>query len=111
MKGFLRTLALTGIVAAAGAVAAKPADAQVRFGIAVGVPAPVYADNYIPPCPGDGYFWTAGYYNAGIWVPGRWARHDYYAPRGYYGGHYDHQFYGRGYDHGFEGRGGRGFRR
>jgi hypothetical protein len=31
-----------------------------------------YADTYIPPCPGDGYFWTAGYYNDRYWVPGAW---------------------------------------
>lgn len=32
-----------------------------------------YADTYVPPCPGDGYFWTAGYYNGGIWIPGAWS--------------------------------------
>ena len=28
---------------------------------------------YVPPCPGPGYAWTAGYYAHGYWVPGRWA--------------------------------------
>jgi len=28
---------------------------------------------YVPPCPGPGYQWVAGYYSGGYWVPGRWA--------------------------------------
>ena len=27
---------------------------------------------YVPPCPGPGYVWVAGYYNNGDWVPGYW---------------------------------------
>ena len=27
---------------------------------------------YVPPCPGPGYTWVAGYYNNGYWVAGRW---------------------------------------
>jgi hypothetical protein len=27
---------------------------------------------YVPPCPGPGYVWVAGYYNGGYWVPGYW---------------------------------------
>jgi hypothetical protein len=27
---------------------------------------------YVPPCPGPGYAWVAGYYNDGYWVPGYW---------------------------------------
>jgi hypothetical protein len=27
---------------------------------------------YVPPCPGPGYAWVAGYYANGYWVPGRW---------------------------------------
>jgi hypothetical protein len=27
---------------------------------------------YIPPCPGPGFVWVAGYYNNGYWVPGYW---------------------------------------
>ena len=27
---------------------------------------------YIPPCPGPGYVWVAGYEANGYWVPGRW---------------------------------------
>ena len=27
---------------------------------------------YVPPCPGPGYVWVAGYEAYGYWVPGRW---------------------------------------
>lgn len=27
---------------------------------------------YVPPSPGPGYVWAAGYYDGGYWVPGRW---------------------------------------
>jgi hypothetical protein len=27
---------------------------------------------YVPPCPGAGYFWQAGYVADGYWIPGRW---------------------------------------
>jgi hypothetical protein len=27
---------------------------------------------YVPPCPGAGYFWIAGYQANGYWIPGRW---------------------------------------
>jgi hypothetical protein len=51
--------------------------AQVGVGVYVGG-GPVA---YVPPCPGPGYQWTAGYYSGGYWVPGRWA----YAGAGFYG--------------------------
>jgi hypothetical protein len=97
MKGILRTLALTGIMAAAGAAA----QAQVAVAVRVGPPAPplVYA-GYAPACPGVGFVWTPGYYTGGIWVPGRWIHRD-----GYVDAHrdfrFDHRDYGyRGWDHG-----------
>ena len=48
--------------------------AQVAVSIRIGPPAlPVYAQ---PPCPGDGYLWTPGYWSYGpagyYWVPGVW---------------------------------------
>lgn len=46
---------------------AAPKAQAAEFGIYVGGPAA-----YVPPCPGPGYFWTAGYYSGGYWVPGRW---------------------------------------
>ena len=44
------------------------ANAQVGVGVYVGG-GPVA---YVPPCPGPGYNWVAGYYSGGYWVPGRW---------------------------------------
>src|SRR5665213_3302073 len=48
--------------------------AQIGVSIRIGPPAlPVYAQ---PPCPGDGYLWTPGYWAYGpdgyYWVPGVW---------------------------------------
>ncbi|MFZ0745242.1 MAG: hypothetical protein WAM85_12605 [Terracidiphilus sp.] len=28
---------------------------------------------YVPPCPGAGYQWEAGYMANGYWIPGRWS--------------------------------------
>lgn len=97
MKRILRTLALTGIVAAAGAAA----QAQVAVALRVGPPAPVVAyDNYVPACPGVGFIWTPGYYAGRGWVPGRWMHRDGYAVahRDYRVDHRD--FDHRGWDHG-----------
>lgn len=90
------------------------------FQVGVAVGAPVVADNYIPPCPGDGYVWTAGYYNGGIWVPGSWvfrggygvARvdHDGYFGRGRDFDRHDRDF-NRGYARGYDRGAGRGFDR
>jgi hypothetical protein len=82
MKRILRTLAFTGILG----LAAAGAQAQVRAYIGFGGSAAVVA---VPPCPGVGYVWTAGYYNGPVWVPGRWA----------YRGGYDRYDAHRVYDH------------
>ena len=75
---------------------------------------------YVPPCPGPGYVWVAGYYDGGYWVPGYWNyvgtayaydgdnfryrhfdRDDYYRhrdwdhDRAYYRRDDDHRFYDR----------------
>lgn len=82
-------------------------------GIAVGAPV---VDAYVPPCPGDGYVWTAGYYNAGIWIPGAWnfrggVGFNRGVGYGYRGGFrdnrvaYNHGGFDRGgFDRGFHGR-------
>jgi len=59
---------MLGAALAVGAlgIAAAPAQAA-RIGIYVGAPAA-----YIPPCPGPGYVWVAGYWDNGYWVPGYW---------------------------------------
>jgi hypothetical protein len=46
-----------------GSMQAKAAE----FGVYVRGPVA-----YVPPCPGPGYNWVAGYYANGYWVPGRW---------------------------------------
>ena len=47
-------------------LAAAPANAA-EIGIYVRGPVA-----YVPPCPGPGYVWVAGYYANGYWVPGYW---------------------------------------
>jgi hypothetical protein len=72
MRVFIRTrnfLLLLFLCLAPGA-----SFAQVAVSIAVAPPAlPVYTQ---PPCPGDGYLWTPGYWAYGAagyyWVPGVW---------------------------------------
>lgn len=71
MRVQLRLVVLMTLLASAW-----PAFAQVRVSITVAPPPlPVYAQ---PPCPGDGYFWTPGYWawdnltGGYYWVPGTW---------------------------------------
>jgi len=60
-----------------------------------------YVDqNYIPPCPGEGYVWTAGYNNGGYWVPGQWVFRG--SQEGYGNGFYQRHFDGD--ERRFEGR-------
>ena len=60
---------MLGAALAVGALAFSAAPAQAaRVGVFVGVGGPAY----IPPCPGAGYVWVAGYWNGGYWVPGYW---------------------------------------
>ena len=54
------------MVAGGLGLAAAPAQAA-EFGVYVRGPAA-----YVPPCPGAGYVWVAGYYANGYWVPGYW---------------------------------------
>jgi hypothetical protein len=100
----MKTKIMAGLLLGASFLSAAP---RVSFGIGIGVgvpgpryyapapvyvapapvyaaPAPVYAPAYVPPAPGPGYVWTAGYwYGYGpnrVWRPGYWA-----APRaGFY---------------------------
>ncbi len=48
---------------------------------------------YVPPCPGDGYTWEAGYLSDGYWVPGQWV-----FVGGGYRGYYAHFDRDRRYD-------------
>jgi hypothetical protein len=55
---------------AAGTLAFSAAPAQAaRIGVFVGVGA---HSAYIPPSPGPGYTWIAGYWANGYWNPGYW---------------------------------------
>jgi hypothetical protein len=59
---------MLGAALAVGALGLSAAPAHAaRVGIYVGAPAA-----YIPPCPGAGYVWVAGYWANGYWVPGYW---------------------------------------
>jgi hypothetical protein len=59
---------MLGVAMVAGTLGMAAAPAQAaRVGIFVGAPAA-----YIPPCPGPGYVWVAGYWANGYWVPGYW---------------------------------------
>jgi hypothetical protein len=59
---------MLGAAMVAGAAALGTTQAQAaEFGVYVRGPVA-----YVPPCPGPGYFWTAGYTNNGYWVPGFW---------------------------------------
>jgi|SRR5665213_1112772 hypothetical protein len=54
------------VLAGAAGLASIPAQAA-QFGIYVHAPVA-----YVPPSPGPGYAWSAGYMYDGYWVPGRW---------------------------------------
>jgi len=135
MKNFALGVALVAGLLGTGAVAANAAPQEFRghefagrgfdrpvgrefvrpvgrdfgrpvVGVGFGYAAPVDTA-YIPPCPGDGYLWTAGYYNGGIWIPGAWRFGGGYG-RGYAYGrdfHADARFdHARGFDRGGRGR-------
>ncbi|HUA99797.1 MAG TPA: hypothetical protein VMA34_15800 [Terracidiphilus sp.] len=57
-------------------VCALPASAFAGVFISVGIAPPVLPVYAQPPCPGDGYLWTPGYWAYGAagyyWVPGVW---------------------------------------
>jgi len=82
---------MLGAALAVGALGLCTAPAQAaRFRVYVGVGAPAA---YVPPCPGPGYAWVAGYWNDGYWTPGYW-NYVGYAPRVVVGG-------GFGWDRGY----------
>jgi hypothetical protein len=59
---------LGAAVVAGGLGLGTTAAHAAEFGVYVGGPVA-----YVPPCPGPGYSWVAGYYSGGYWVPGRWS--------------------------------------
>jgi len=66
MKNVAKWMLGAAVAAGALGMAAAPAQAA-EFGVYVRGPVA-----YVPPCPGPGYAWAAGYYANGYWVPGRW---------------------------------------
>lgn len=88
MKNMLKKVVLSAALIAGtlglGATQAKAAGVRIVVGGPVA---------YVPPCPGAGYVWTAGYYNGGAWVPGFWraprvgvvVRPGFYRGRVFYG--------------------------
>jgi hypothetical protein len=66
MKNFGKYVLGAALLAAGLGLCATSAQAA-EFRVVIGGPAA-----YIPPCPGAGYIWVAGYYNNGYWVPGYW---------------------------------------
>src|SRR6059058_5704773 len=88
MKSMAKWMLSAAVLAGGLGLAATPAKAA-EFGVYIGGPAA-----YVPPCPGPGYEWVAGYYSGGYWVPGRWA----YAGGSYYGNGYGYRAYHRDRD-------------
>ncbi len=76
----MRNWMLGAAVVASGLGMGATAAQAAEFGIYARGPAA-----YVPPCPGPGYVWTAGYMADGYWVPGQWEFIGY----GGYGGYGD----------------------
>ena len=79
---------------------AAPQAQAARFGVYIGAPAA-----YVPPCPGAGYAWVAGYWANGYWTPGYWnfvgVRVGGPVYRGGFAFHRGPVFYHRGFDRHF----------
>ncbi len=63
MKNWMLGAAMVAGAAGLGATQAQAAE----FGFHMRGPVA-----YVPPCPGPGYVWAAGYMANGYWVPGYW---------------------------------------
>jgi len=63
MRNWMLGAAVVAGAAGLGATTAQAAE----FGIYARGPVA-----YVPPCPGAGYVWVAGYMANGYWVPGYW---------------------------------------
>lgn len=106
-------------------LAGSSAFAATHFSVGIGAGSPAYyppvpaavVSAVVPPSPGPGYTWVAGYYDPyGGWVPGYWAPPAvgyYAAPRiiapPVYRGYYDRDW-DRGHEH-FRGHEAHGLRR
>jgi hypothetical protein len=84
---------MLGAAVAAGTLGLGTTAAHAQVGVGVYVGGGPVA--YVPPCPGPGYEWVAGYYADGYWVPGRWA----YVGARYYGDGYRVYYRDHDWDH------------
>jgi hypothetical protein len=93
MRNITKWMLAAAVAAGGVGLTAAPAKAA-QVGVYVGPGA-----EYVPPCPGPGYVWTAGYYNNGFWVPGQWIfnmvanhrdRDDYARHNSFFGDRDDH---------------------
>ena len=91
MKNFGKFMLGAALVAGGLGLGATTAQAA-EFRVVVGGPTA-----YIPPYPGPGYVWVAGYYNDGYWVPGYWN----YAGVGYVRDRAPVVIYDRDHDRGY----------
>jgi hypothetical protein len=67
VMGSMRNWMLGAAMVAAGLGAGATMAQAAEFGFYVRGPVAT-----VPPCPGPGYFWVAGYRSDGYWIPGRW---------------------------------------
>jgi hypothetical protein len=66
--GSMRNWMLGAAVVAGGLGLGATSAQAAEFGIYARGPVA-----YIPPCPGPGYVWIAGYQANGYWISGRWS--------------------------------------
>ena len=102
MKNVTKWMLAAAMAVSGLGLTAAPANAA-QIGVYIGTGA-----EYVPPCPGPGYVWIAGYYSNNYWIPGRWAfngvvrdRVDVY--RGHANFDRDHRS-DHGHDHGMDRR-------
>ena len=67
MKNITKWMLAAAMTIGGLGLTAAPANAA-QIGVYIGTGA-----EYVPPCPGPGYVWIAGYYSNSYWIPGRWA--------------------------------------
>jgi len=65
--GSLKSWMLGAAMVAGGLGLGATTAHAARVGVYIGGPVA-----YVPPSPGPGYVWVAGYEAYGYWVPGRW---------------------------------------
>ncbi|MGC1463604.1 MAG: hypothetical protein WA802_15480 [Terracidiphilus sp.] len=91
MKNWMLGAAIAAGAACLGSIPAQAAQ------IGVYVRGPVA---YVPPSPGPGYLWTAGYMSGGYWVPGRWSFDGYRDRDRFFDRDHDRYYRGRDFDRG-----------